>query len=269
MGMMSQSLDVVSAYLAGADRVWLFLDYDGTLADFTGHPDRIIPDENLIVLLQKLAARPEVRVSVISGRRLAHIEKLVPRDHMILAGTYGIEIRLPSGKYLQQLALDEVRPQLEQVKAGWLDILDKKDGFIFEDKNWSLALHGLHATEQDAVEVLGQARELCEQLLDDRYRLLGGFRFFEAAPKIASKAYTVRYLLQQYPYENACLLYFGDDDKDEEAFSVVQERGGKAVAVLHNERLTNADAVVSSIIEVRAFLEYIRDNFPWAVRRPE
>ena len=50
-----------------ADYLWLFLDYDGTLADFAATPDVLIPDEELIGLIAQLAGKPDVRISIISG----------------------------------------------------------------------------------------------------------------------------------------------------------------------------------------------------------
>ena len=61
-----------------AGHLWLFLDYDGTLADFAATPDEIIPDEELIALIDQLAKQPDIRVTILSGRRLAHIQSLLP-----------------------------------------------------------------------------------------------------------------------------------------------------------------------------------------------
>ena len=53
-----------------AGHLWLFLDYDGMLADFAATPDEIIPDEELIALIDQLAKQPDIRVTILSGRRL-------------------------------------------------------------------------------------------------------------------------------------------------------------------------------------------------------
>ncbi|MGD8627119.1 MAG: trehalose-phosphatase, partial [Anaerolineae bacterium] len=63
--------------LAGTDRIRLFLDYDGTLADFAPTPEHVEPDPDLAQLVARLASQPRLRVAVISGRRLAHVRKLV------------------------------------------------------------------------------------------------------------------------------------------------------------------------------------------------
>ena len=75
-----------------APRLWLFLDYDGTLADFAPTPDHIQPDAALIDLITQLVQHPDLRVSIISGRRLSHIQQLLPIDDLMIAGTYGVEL---------------------------------------------------------------------------------------------------------------------------------------------------------------------------------
>ena len=64
--------------LARTERLWLFLDYDGTLADFAPTPDHVLPDPELVDLLATLARHPRIRIAVVSGRRLSHVQKLVP-----------------------------------------------------------------------------------------------------------------------------------------------------------------------------------------------
>ncbi len=64
--------------LTAAGDLRLFLDYDGTLADFAPTPDDIFPDPDLAALIDQLAALPRTEVAIISGRRLSHVQALVP-----------------------------------------------------------------------------------------------------------------------------------------------------------------------------------------------
>lgn len=86
--------------LAQIRRVQLFLDYDGTLADLAPTPEHVNPDPDVVDLLTRLAQHPAIRVTVISGRRLSHVETLVPVPGVLLAGTYGIELRTAGGSGL-------------------------------------------------------------------------------------------------------------------------------------------------------------------------
>lgn len=58
----------LNARLAEAPCVWLFLDYDGTLADFAPTPEHVNPDPDVVELLRSLSQDPRLRVAVVSGR---------------------------------------------------------------------------------------------------------------------------------------------------------------------------------------------------------
>ena len=79
-----------------ARNIRLFLDYDGTLAEFADSPDTILPDPALIKLMEQLVAADGILPAVISGRRLSHIRQLLPVAGLLLGGTYGVEMQLPT-----------------------------------------------------------------------------------------------------------------------------------------------------------------------------
>jgi trehalose 6-phosphate phosphatase len=64
----------------------------------------------------------------------------------------------------------------------------------------------------------------------------------------------VAYLLERYPWPGALPLYVGDDDKDEEAFGVIQARGGVAIRVCSEPCDTRADGHLESPLDVRRWL---------------
>jgi len=84
--------------LQTANRLWLFLDYDGTLAEFAPTPDDIIVDNKLLYILDSIRRKTNHRIAIVSGRRLQHIQKLIPIQGILLAGAYGVEIQDFDGK---------------------------------------------------------------------------------------------------------------------------------------------------------------------------
>lgn len=240
-------------------RLWLFLDYDGTLADFAPTPDHIEPDPALIHLIEELARKPGIRVSILSGRRLSHLRQLLPVAGIILAGTYGIELLEESGQMNQRLKYEEIRPALEAIKPRWGQLIQRREGFFLEDKGWTLALHARFATATEAEQVIAQALEvLKDRSLPDHFRILGGHKFLEIAPSLASKRESVEYLLDHYALPDARLLYIGDDDKDEEAFPLIHTHGGIAVKVFQPSQSahpTAADFSLDSPEDTRNWLK--------------
>ncbi|MBN1262001.1 MAG: trehalose-phosphatase, partial [Anaerolineae bacterium] len=209
-----------------------------------------------------LCANQDIRVTVISGRRLSHIEKLVPAPGVMLAGTYGIEIRMPAGSVRHRVPYTEVRPVLETIKPRWGDLIRNCEGCYLEDKGWALALHGRFAADVAFADVLAAARRVITEIgVGERFRILEGHKFLEIGPRLAHKGRAVDFLLDHYPLPGALLLYLGDDDKDEEAFSVIRARGGLAIVVSSEARKSQSDARLDSPQDARAWLAALARDF--------
>lgn len=228
--------------ISHAKCLWLFLDYDGTLADFAPTPDDIFPEPEIIALITRLNQHPKIRTAVVSGRRLDHLRALLPIPGLVLAGTYGVEILLQDGKVHHRLVYEVIRPHLDDLKPLWQDLIANRQGFYLEDKGWSLALHARFAGDRDAGKLLAQAKELAASQIDlDLFRILGGHKFLETSPIKANKGNTIHYFLDQYSPGECLPIYIGDDDKDEEAFQVVEQRGGVAIMVSEKPRMSHAE----------------------------
>ncbi len=250
--------------IAGAPRLWLFLDYDGTLADFAPTPDHIQPDAALIELITQLVRQPDLRVSIISGRRLSHIQQLLPIDDLMIAGTYGVELSTWRGEAITRVDLATIRPILASVKQAWQVLLAGQDGFYLEDKDWALAIHAKDAQPAAAEYVLRQGQRLAEAAIrsqpEGTFRILGGSQFLEIGPALAHKGHTLDYLFAAYPDPTALPIYIGDDDKDEEAFAVVQAQGGLALVVNAMNRPTLADCHLDSPSATRKWLRELLEH---------
>ena len=242
-----------------SQRLWLFLDYDGTLADFALTPEVIATNPRVISSLERLVRIPTIRVTVLSGRRLGHVRLLLPITGVFLAGTYGIELLTSTNETIHRVEYPEIRPVLEVIKPQWELIIDGRTGFYLEDKGWTLALHARFAANDEAEQVLTQAQRVINQnALSSHFRVLDGHKFLEIAPRLANKKETVAYLLSQYPLPEARLLYIGDDDKDEEAFPVIHANHGVVIKVLQPSqaaRPTTADFFFESPADTLSWLD--------------
>jgi len=239
--------------------LWLFLDYDGTLAEFTPNPETIESNPKIVSLLKHLTSRPHLRLTLISGRCLRDLRSLAPVPGVHLAGTYGVELLISGSGAIQRVDHDVIRPLLDMTKLKWVALIDGKSGFYIEDKGLSLALHAHFSMDEEALQVLLLARKVVERELPKEYfRILGGHKFLEAAPLLAHKGKTVEFLLRNFPLPDAQLIYIGDDDKDEEAFETIIEHGGIAIKVINNAQIphpTCANFTLESPSEVLFWLE--------------
>jgi trehalose 6-phosphate phosphatase len=245
--------------ISAGQRCWLFLDYDGTLAEFAPTPDDVIPDPGLIALLTRLARIPEVlRLVVLSGRKLDHLKRLVPVPGILIAGTYGIEVITAEGRTIYRLDFASNRPVLDSIKPQWEALIEGKTGFYLEEKGWSIALHA-HMAEKDVAEQVLEAARLSANQAAGKgtFRILGGYRFLEVAPVVADKGQSVAILIDQAQWPGAKIIYIGDDDKDEQAFEVVKQRGGVSILTSAVERSTLADYRLESPQDVRQWLNLL------------
>lgn len=228
----SAVITAIHQHLEAGGRLALFLDYDGTLVPIARTPAEAQPDDALLALLADLAHAPAFDTVIISGRPLSSLQAILPVPGLTLAGTYGLEIQR-GGKIMARGAdPTQIRPIIEQVKSEWERLTTGRGGFLLEDKGLAIALHARWAEPVEAGLVLETARAAAKLLLPSaQFRILGGDRFLEAAPSAAHKGQTVDWLLDQSHASGALPIYFGDDDKDEEAFAVILRRGGIPIGV--------------------------------------
>jgi trehalose 6-phosphate phosphatase len=259
-----KSENALNQWVSAAQCLWLFLDYDGTLVNFSPTPDIIKPDKKLIALLSRLADKQRLRVAIVSGRKLRDLQKLLPSSGIYIAGTYGIELLTPEGERIQREDYAKIRPYLETLKPQWGEIIDGQKGFFLEDKGWSLAVHARYASEADARRVISTIQQTLDQdLITDEYRLIKYKRFLEVSPAIAHKGKAVSFLINSFPMPGASLVYIGDDNNDSEAFETIHSFGGVAIAVAQYfgyVRSSGGDYVMRSPKAVRNWLGNLAKN---------
>ena len=256
---MFASENELNAWVSAAERLWLFLDYDGTLVEFTRTPAIIKPDPIVIDLIKRLAGKSRIRLAIVSGRMLRDLQVLLPVQGIFIAGTYGIEVLTPEGERIQRDDYALVRPYLDQLKPHWEQIIDGRKGYFLEDKGWSLALHARFAPEKEAIHVISTIQQSLDQdLITDEYRLIKQKKFLEVSSAKADKGKAVTFLLNSFPMPEAPLVYIGDDDNDAEAFQTIHAHGGVAISVAQYFgyiRSTGGDYVLKSPKAVRKWLE--------------
>jgi trehalose-phosphatase len=249
----------LNQWVRSADRLWLFIDYDGTLKEFTRRPDILNPDPNLIKLIGQLSQKSKIRLAILTGRRLQDILTLLPVEGIFIAATYGIEVQTRQGKLIQRIDFTRVRPLLDQLKPLWLNILNHRTDFYLEDKGWALAIHARFASNKEATGVFSAIKQTLDQeLINGDYQLIADKKFLEVSPIVANKAKTVTFLLNSFPFPGAIPLYIGDDANDAEAFKTVHSLGGVAIAVAHYFGRISAiggDFLLKSPKAVRKWLE--------------
>lgn len=204
----------------------LFLDFDGTLVEFAATPDGVQPDPALCALLERLQQRLDGAVAIITGRRIASIDRLLAPLRLPAAGLQGVERRSADGRTEQPGAPP---PWLEPLRARLAAHVARHPGLLLEDKEFSLALHYRAAPQHEQA-----TRAVLRSLQPDwpaDVRMLEGHCVFELRPGTCDKGTALEQFMKEPPFAGRRPVYLGDDDADLPAMQAAQRQRGIAIAV--------------------------------------
>ncbi|WP_375434343.1 bifunctional alpha,alpha-trehalose-phosphate synthase (UDP-forming)/trehalose-phosphatase [uncultured Hymenobacter sp.] len=219
----TETLDAVTVtqltteYEAANRRLFL-LDYDGTLAGFNTNPQRAKPDEEMLLLLQRLVENPRNRVVIISGRDRTTLQKWLGHLPLEFIAEHGVWLRRKDEDWtlFQPLRNDwkgELRPILELY-------VSRTAGSFIEDKEYSLVWHFRRA---DAELSAMRARELVSHLTflasNTDLQVMEGNKVIEIKNAGINKGTAASRWLTEY--EPDFIIAIGDDRTDEDTFGAM------------------------------------------------
>jgi alpha,alpha-trehalase len=239
------------APLVGRARlVWLFLDFDGTLAPMTSRPEEATLGGATRLAIERLVRRPRTRITLVSGRRRADVIARTRVRHVQYWGLFGWE------QDRRCTTPDSDRRALAHARQRLAALLGGLRGVRLEDKTWALAVHLRHATS--AVRQRARAAlRLCVARTRAGLHVVAGAHTLNVLPRaIRGKGDAVGRALRQLG-STTLPIYVGDDATDEPAFAAVRQ--GVAVRV-GAPRRTSAGYYLSDTDEVRRFLERLDED---------
>jgi trehalose 6-phosphate phosphatase len=208
--------------LAAAERVFCFLDYDGTLSPLAPTPDAAAPLRGTATLLEQLAAMPGVEVALVSGRTIADLRRSLDVPGIYYVGIHGLEIGLPNGAVELSDRVAVVRSVLPAIKRQIEHALANRPGVLLEDKGLALACHYRLASPADAAVIRDTVTGIAQSYRrrGARISLMQGHEVVEIRSAFANKGKTVCRLLATYN-PAALAVCIGDDRTDEDAFKLL------------------------------------------------
>lgn len=209
----------------------LFLDLDGTLVEIAPTPEQVQVAPFLPELLSRLAEQRGGALAVVSGRRLADIDRLLAPWRGAAAGLHGVERRRGDGFTLlpHSDADAGAAAALEAIRQRAAAFAGEHPGVRVEDKGRSLALHYRTAPEHGAATAAFAERSLAAHA--DVLRLIPGKMVFEMQPRGHGKDRAIAAFLSEPPFAGRIAVFLGDDVTDEDGFGEVNRRGGMSIRV--------------------------------------
>ncbi|MCM8783214.1 MAG: trehalose-phosphatase [Candidatus Omnitrophica bacterium] len=206
-------------------KVFIFLDYDGTLAPIVNTPQEAKLSLEIRASLLKLVKKSNFSLAVISGRELREIKQRVNIKGIVYAGNHGLEIE-GKGVNFKGLVSDDYRKLLKEIKRRLLKIFASFKGVIVEDKGLSISIH-YRLAEKSRIPLIKKEIERVVKRLKARrnVELKEGKMVKEIMPKVKwDKGKAVKWILANKK-GNYFPIYIGDDKTDEDAFRVVRKKG--------------------------------------------
>lgn len=251
-----QNLNKITGSLDKAENILLFLDYDGTLAPFKVDPLSAFALPEIESSLKKLEKSQKYHLSLVSGRQLSELKKMIDLNCCHYAGSHGLEIEMSFTRGViyphQKQEFDVLsRKNYQKSREKYL----KTDGVRVEDKGFGLALH--FDSEKMQSEEEKELRALFE---NSSYQVLSGRKLVEIRPEGWDKGKAVNYISDQIKknldLDDVLRIYIGDDRTDEDAFKVLKD--GISIYVQNEGDLnTTADYYLESPEDTAELLKKI------------
>ncbi|MGR3898979.1 trehalose-phosphatase [Psychrobacter sp. 1176_08] len=207
-------------YLSNQQSYYLFLDIDGTLADFTLDPkDSVIPSTTLTIL-QKIQGYG-VKIAIVTGRSLAEARQMLSPINLPIAATHGLEIALDGAENSNDTCTLHVdSAALTAIRQSIIESCMSYSGFAIETKPYSVALHYRQnpALADVACTIMSETIKHSA-----KWTLKHGKYVCEAVPKDVNKGTAILTLLKEIrASDDICPIFIGDDITDEAGFMAIQ-----------------------------------------------
>jgi trehalose-phosphatase len=243
--------------IAEAERVFWFIDFDGTLVPIVRRPELVDFDAGRRTALSHLAGCRKMKVTVISGRPLTDVRRLIDLPTVTCAGNHGLEIA-GAGIRFRHPGGVSARASLEGVKGGWSEAADRYRGALVEDKGMSVTFHYRQVAASLQEEACRAARVEAEKFAAaGRIRITSGKKVVEVRPPVAwGKGDALRHLLRHWRHrrEKDLVVALGDDETDRDMFGPAREEG-LAIFVGRGEVPPEATARIPGSAAVTRFIE--------------
>lgn len=231
----------------------LFLDIDGTLADFQLDPnDCFIPAKTLNTL-EKIISN-KIPVVAVTGRDIDSARKLFESLDLPIAALHGLDIYLGKEKELHAsknfLEISYIYNMLTKACIPYPDLL-------IENKKSSIALHYRKAP---ALESIAKKIILESQQVFPNLKLIQGKFVYELIPAQANKGLAIEEVLAHFNQHDLYIpVFIGDDVTDEDGFYFVnQVEDGISIKV--GQGLTHARYQLRDTKQVHDFLELFLEH---------
>jgi alpha,alpha-trehalase len=238
-------------------RIFLFLDYDGTLTPIVREFDKAFLADEMRETIRRVST--VCFTAIVSGRGMDDVKERVKIDDIYYAGSHGFEISGPDNFYYEIEKARKLIPSLDRIEKELRTNLSAVEGVKFERKKFALAIHYREAADEHVNKIKMMVDQALQNFSDiSKGR---GKKVIEIKPRVYwHKGKAINHLLSVFEQENDSpyLIYIGDDITDEDAFMQIRE--GVGILVGNHGEPTFASYHLRDVDAVKEFLNRMTEN---------
>jgi len=210
--------------------IFLFLDFDGTLAPLAPTPDEAVLPQETKRYLEALSNLGNCRIAIVSGRGLRNVKEKVGLKNLIYVGNHGFEIEGDDLSF-EGMFPPKIKSVLDRIKIELGQKLNSFDGVLIEDKGLTLSVHYRLVPEFQMTPFKKTLdRVLKPFLLRKEIKFGSGKKVYEINPPIEwDKGKAINWILSKerfnHPQKLFLPVFLGDDITDEDAFHAIRKTG--------------------------------------------
>src|SRR5437868_8669527 len=205
----------------------ILLDIDGTLLDLMPTPREVWVPPGLAKTLNRLLARTNGALALVSGRSLNDIDLIFAPDQFPAVGGHGAEMRIEPDS---EAVAAHAPPMDKELKRRLAAIARLSPGILLEDKGYSLALHYRLAPHAEKA-IYAAVSLIRADLPNAPIEVMPGKCVCEIKHSGFNKASGVIELMTHDPFKGRRPIFIGDDVTDESVFAIMPELRGLAFSV--------------------------------------
>ncbi len=250
---LKQHLSEIEARLWSKEKVFLCLDYDGTMTPIVQRPEDAQLHPDMRMLLQNAACCKRFQIAIVSGRALSDLQHRVGMGQLDYVGNHGLEIAGP-GLHYCPLVMEDLQKAIQRCKARLESTFLSIPGCQIEDKKLTLSLHYRRVAPEHKNEFQARLKIFLNEI-PDTLQVMDGHCVVDIRPNIHwHKGKACLWLREARGLDDALTIYIGDDRTDEDAFQMLLD--GITVKVGASE-VSAAHYFLADPNEVKWFLDWL------------
>ncbi|MGE0701999.1 MAG: trehalose-phosphatase [Hyphomicrobiaceae bacterium] len=211
--------------LTEPENLAVFLDFDGTLVEIAERPDAVAVAEETRTALGRLQTALGGALAIVTGREIEVIDAMLLPFRCPVAGIHGLTRRDAAGRAHATAVGEEL---VAHALGALAPLLASEPGLLLERKSHAIALHYRARPDLEGV-VLATMEKIADAVPETR--VVRGKMVVEARPGGGDKGTAVADFLAEPPFLGRTPVFAGDDETDEDAFRLVNARGGFSVKI--------------------------------------